>query len=230
MADVYDVFERRVGSVSYNGIVTDAHGNRVGHVAGIDSASSGGTLCDAAGYRVGDAIGMNSVSVSATIDDADHVSVGEVVGLRSVAGRCSVQDREGRHAGWVGTSHPSAVGAALLLLPLLQPGARRVAGQTGLTPDTGTASTGWTGSTVIPPPPRRGWWKVAVPVLVILAGAGAFLGIRLASSANAGSSSGRLSLGGVSAAIPAGWKVFDLPASQHAAAARIAAIAASIRC
>jgi hypothetical protein len=60
---------------------------------------------------------------------------------------------------------------------------------------------------------RRRSFSYLVVVLVLLLGAGIFIAIRLSGNSN------RLSLGGVSVAIPAGWHNANLPASQNAAAA-----------
>ena len=86
---------------------------------GVDSVSTGGNLEDASGRHVGHAVGMNSISVTADIYDRHDNYVGKVVGLRSVAGSCSIENRNGDHVGEVSTTHASAVGAALLLLPLV---------------------------------------------------------------------------------------------------------------
>ena len=119
MASVYDRSGRLVGEVTHSGIVYDVNQRRVGQVIGVDSVSTGGNLEDASGRHVGHAVGMNSISVTADIYDRHDNYVGKVVGLRSVAGSCSIENRNGDHVGEVSTTHASAVGAALLLLPLV---------------------------------------------------------------------------------------------------------------
>jgi WD40 repeat protein len=119
MASVYDRSGRQVGEVTRSGIVYDVNQRRVGQVIGVGSVSAGGDLEDASGLHVGRAVGMNSVSVTADIYDRHDNYVGKVVGLRSVAGRCSIENRNGDDVGEVSTTHASAVGAALLLLPLV---------------------------------------------------------------------------------------------------------------
>lgn len=125
MASVYDHSGRLVGDVTADGAVYDARQHRVGQVTGIGSISSGGDLEDASGRHVGHAEGMNSISVTADIYDRQHNYVGKVVGLRSISGSCYIENRSGSTVGEVSTAHASAVGAALLLLPLIPGGATK---------------------------------------------------------------------------------------------------------
>jgi hypothetical protein len=120
MASVYNRAGRQVGEVTQSGEVYDVKNRRVGKVVGLNSGRAGGDLEDASSRLVAEVIGMNSVSVTADIYDRQDNYVGKVVGLRSVAGSCSVYNRNDDHVGEVSTTHASAVGAALLLLPLIR--------------------------------------------------------------------------------------------------------------
>lgn len=118
MAQVINSSGNCVGEVSPSGTVTDTAGNYVGEVIGVGSVSTGGILHDARGRSVGTVQGRDSVSVAADVRDSSGKYVGKIVGLGSASHDCYVQNSSGIHVGKVMTTHDSAVGAALLLLPV----------------------------------------------------------------------------------------------------------------
>lgn len=180
VASIYDRSDRLVGEVSTDGVVTDANQRRVGRVTGVGSVSTRGGLEDASGSYVGYAEGMNSTGVTADICDRNDNYVGKVVGLRSVSGSCYIENRNGDSVGDVWTSHASAVGAALLLLPLI-PGQRQTTAAAQL--DTGGSASTRLGAVAYSDsayerrttrPPRRGrTFLIILAVLVAVGGGGA---------------------------------------------------------